>query len=65
MIEMKVSFDTDIARAREDTRHWAALSLSAEENMSVEDPSRWNGWRMLFRNCAASSAERTLSVKLQ
>ena len=38
MIEMKVSFDTDLQRAREDTRHWAALSLSAEEKMSVEDP---------------------------
>jgi coenzyme F420-dependent glucose-6-phosphate dehydrogenase len=38
MIEMKVSFDTDLARAMDDTRHWAALSLSAEEKMSVEDP---------------------------
>ena len=38
MIEMKVSFDTDIERAREDTRHWAALALSAEEKMGVEDP---------------------------
>jgi coenzyme F420-dependent glucose-6-phosphate dehydrogenase len=38
MIEMKVSFDTDLARAREDTRHWAALALSPDEKMSVEDP---------------------------
>lgn len=38
MIEMKVSFDTDRARAMEDTRHWAALSLSPEEKVSVEDP---------------------------
>ena len=38
MIEMKVSFDSDPQRALEDTRHWAALSLSAEEKMSVEDP---------------------------
>jgi coenzyme F420-dependent glucose-6-phosphate dehydrogenase len=38
MIEMKVSFDTDRQRALEDTRHWAALALSAEEKMSVEDP---------------------------
>lgn len=38
MIEVKVSFDTDLARAREDTRHWAALALSAEEKTSVEDP---------------------------
>jgi coenzyme F420-dependent glucose-6-phosphate dehydrogenase len=38
MIEMKVSFDTDRARALEDTRHWAALALSPEEKVSVEDP---------------------------
>jgi coenzyme F420-dependent glucose-6-phosphate dehydrogenase len=38
MIEMKVSFDTDRARAFEDTRNWAALALSPEEKISVEDP---------------------------
>ena len=38
MIEVKVSFDTDRARALEDTRHWAALALSSDEKMSVEDP---------------------------
>jgi coenzyme F420-dependent glucose-6-phosphate dehydrogenase len=38
MIEMKVSFDSDPQRALEDTRHWAALSLSPEEKISVEDP---------------------------
>jgi coenzyme F420-dependent glucose-6-phosphate dehydrogenase len=38
MIEMKVSFDTDRERALQDTRHWAALALSAEEKMGVEDP---------------------------
>lgn len=38
MIEVKVSFDTDIGRAMEDTRYWAALALSPEEKMSVEDP---------------------------
>ncbi len=38
MIEMKVSFDTDRDRALNDTRFWAALSLSPEEKMSVEDP---------------------------
>jgi coenzyme F420-dependent glucose-6-phosphate dehydrogenase len=37
MIEMKVSFDTDRRRALEDTRHWAALALSPEEKVSVED----------------------------
>lgn len=38
MIEVKVSFDTDAARALADTRHWAALALTPEEKMSVEDP---------------------------
>ncbi len=38
MIEMKVSFDSDADRALQDTRHWAALALSAEEKLSVEDP---------------------------
>ncbi|MGH6920589.1 MAG: LLM class flavin-dependent oxidoreductase, partial [Geminicoccaceae bacterium] len=38
MIEMKVSFDTDRERAMQDTRHWAALALSGEEKMAVEDP---------------------------
>lgn len=38
LIEMKVSFDTDYQRALEDTRHWAALALSGEEKMGVEDP---------------------------
>jgi len=39
MIEVKVSFDTDPERALNDTRHWAALSLSAEEKHSVQDPA--------------------------
>jgi coenzyme F420-dependent glucose-6-phosphate dehydrogenase len=38
MIEVKVSFDTDRRRALEDTRHWAALALTPEEKMNVEDP---------------------------
>jgi len=38
MIEMKVSFDTDMEKATSDTSHWAALALSAEEKMGVEDP---------------------------
>ena len=38
MIEMKVSFDTDYARAKEDTQVWAALALSGEQKMGVEDP---------------------------
>jgi coenzyme F420-dependent glucose-6-phosphate dehydrogenase len=36
MIEVKVSFDTDKVRAL--TRHWAALALTPEEKMTVEDP---------------------------
>jgi coenzyme F420-dependent glucose-6-phosphate dehydrogenase len=38
LIEVKVSFDTDLRRAMEDTRYWAALALSPEEKSSVEDP---------------------------
>jgi coenzyme F420-dependent glucose-6-phosphate dehydrogenase len=38
MIEVKVSFDTNRQRALEDTRHWAALALTPEEKMNVEDP---------------------------
>ena len=38
MIEVKVSFDTDADRALQDTRHWAALALTPEEKMTVEDP---------------------------
>jgi coenzyme F420-dependent glucose-6-phosphate dehydrogenase len=37
-IEMKVSFDKDRARAMNDTRHWAALALSGEEKLGIEDP---------------------------
>ena len=37
-IEMKVSFDTNIDRAMQDTSHWAALALSPEEKMGIEDP---------------------------
>jgi len=35
---MKVSFDTDKARALEDTKIWAALALSGEQKMGIEDP---------------------------
>ena len=53
MIEMKVSFDGDPRRALEDTRHWAALALSAEEKTSVEDPLE------MERLADALPAERT------
>ncbi len=38
MIEMKVSFDTDLDRAMEDTKIWAALALSGEQKMGIHDP---------------------------
>jgi coenzyme F420-dependent glucose-6-phosphate dehydrogenase len=38
MIEMKVSFDTDRARAMEDTKVWSALALSGEQKVGVDDP---------------------------
>ena len=38
MIEIKLSFDPDAERALQDTRFWAALALSPEEKMNVEDP---------------------------
>ena len=53
MIEMKVSFDTDKQRALDDTRFWAALALSPEEKMSVEDP------REMERLADALPVERT------
>ena len=51
---MKVSFDTDHARAMSDTRHWAALALSADEKHSVNDPAG-NGAAV---RCAADRARR-------
>jgi coenzyme F420-dependent glucose-6-phosphate dehydrogenase len=38
MIEVKVSFDPDIERARSDTRYWGALALSPEDKTGVQDP---------------------------
>ncbi|SLN70553.1 glucose-6-phosphate dehydrogenase (coenzyme-F420) [Roseisalinus antarcticus] len=38
MIEIKLSFDTDKARAKEDTRFWGALALTPEQKADVEDP---------------------------
>ncbi len=38
MIEVKVSFDTDLARALEDTKIWAALALPADVKAGVDDP---------------------------
>ncbi len=52
-LEVKVSFDTDAGRAREDTRHWAVLALSPEEKSGVDDPLE------LQRLADALPAERT------
>ncbi|MDV7353328.1 glucose-6-phosphate dehydrogenase (coenzyme-F420) [Rhodococcus oxybenzonivorans] len=38
MIEIKLSYDTDPALARENTRFWAPLSLTAEQKHSIDDP---------------------------
>ena len=38
MIEVKASFDTDRARAMEDTKIWAALALPGEQKVGVDDP---------------------------
>jgi coenzyme F420-dependent glucose-6-phosphate dehydrogenase len=55
MIEMKVSFDRDRMRALEDTRVWAALALTAEQKMGVEDP------REMERLAAALPLEQAAS----
>lgn len=55
LIEMKVSYDPDKRRALEDTRHWAALALSAEEKMGVDDP------REMERRAAALPLEKAAS----
>lgn len=38
LIEVKVSFDPDMEKARNDTHYWGALALSADEKTGVEDP---------------------------
>jgi coenzyme F420-dependent glucose-6-phosphate dehydrogenase len=55
MIEMKVSFDPDARRALEDTRHWAALALSADEKSGLDDPLE------MERRADALPAERAAS----
>jgi coenzyme F420-dependent glucose-6-phosphate dehydrogenase len=55
MIEMKVSFDTDIDRAMKDTTYWGALALSPEEKSGTEDPME------LERLADALSPERAAS----
>lgn len=55
MIEVKVSFDRDRQRALEDTRHWAALALPAEDKVGVDDP------REMERRAAALPLEKAAS----
>ncbi len=55
MIEVKVSFDTDMKAAVEDTRHWAVLALTPEEKVSVHSPEE------MERLAAGLSAERAAS----
>lgn len=38
LMEIKVSLDTSIEAAKEKTRFWAPLALSADEKMGVDDP---------------------------
>jgi coenzyme F420-dependent glucose-6-phosphate dehydrogenase len=38
MIEIKVSYDTDLARARQACHWWAALALSGDEKSGIDDP---------------------------
>lgn len=38
MIEIKLSYDRDPARALENTRFWAPLALTAEQKHSIDDP---------------------------
>jgi coenzyme F420-dependent glucose-6-phosphate dehydrogenase len=55
MIEMKVSFDTDPARAAGDTHYWGALALKPEERDHVGDPVE------MERLADALPVERTVS----
>jgi len=55
MMEVKVSFDTDMKRAMEDTRQWAVLALTPEEKISVHSPEE------MERLAAELSAERAAS----
>ena len=38
MIEIKLSYDPDPGRARENTRFWAPLALTADQKQGLEDP---------------------------
>jgi coenzyme F420-dependent glucose-6-phosphate dehydrogenase len=53
LIEVKVSFDPDLEKARNDTHYWGALALSPDEKTGVEDPIE------MQRRADALSVERT------
>ena len=53
-IEVKVSFDTDLERARRDTHYWGALALSPDEKSGVDDPLE------MERRADALPVERTV-----
>ncbi|GAA3931937.1 glucose-6-phosphate dehydrogenase (coenzyme-F420) [Microbacterium soli] len=55
IIELKVSFDPSLERAKADTMEWAALALSPEEKMGVEDPIE------MERRAGALPVDRTAS----
>ncbi|MEV8024055.1 glucose-6-phosphate dehydrogenase (coenzyme-F420) [Microbacterium sp. NPDC080220] len=55
MIEVKVSYHPDLDVARERTRFWAPLALSAEEKMGIHDP------REMQRRAAALPIDRAAS----
>jgi coenzyme F420-dependent glucose-6-phosphate dehydrogenase len=55
LIEVKVSFDEDIDRARNDTHYWGALALSPDEKTGVEDPIE------MQRRADALSVDRTVT----
>jgi coenzyme F420-dependent glucose-6-phosphate dehydrogenase len=55
MIEVKVSFDPDLDRARADTHYWGALALSPDEKTGVDDPIE------MQRRADALPVERTVS----
>jgi coenzyme F420-dependent glucose-6-phosphate dehydrogenase len=55
MMEVKVSFDEDLERARHDTTYWGALALSPEEKLGVEDPIE------MQRRADALPVERTVT----
>jgi coenzyme F420-dependent glucose-6-phosphate dehydrogenase len=55
LIEVKVSFDRDAEKARNDTHYWGALALTPDEKSGIEDPIE------MQRRADALPVERTAS----